>query len=180
MRCWKRRWRIRPTSWPCRPKPRRRKSWPSSLPGGRPRPSARHAPPPRHVGIAGRWRLAGAGLAALRRPRSHLALRLAAIGQPNIEHGMLDGIEARAVGEHPAGEDPLLFAVEQGFVDLDERGGLWRLGGRPRIAHARGDPQGTEGGGLIERHLEPRNLGRDLIERGKDGDGIVNALGGRW
>jgi hypothetical protein len=41
---------------------------------------------------------------------------------------MLDRVKARALGEHPAGKDPLDLARQLGLVDLDERGGMRRLG----------------------------------------------------
>jgi len=33
---------------------------------------------------------------------------------------MLDGVKPGALGEHPAGEDPLLLARQLDLVDLDE------------------------------------------------------------
>jgi len=41
---------------------------------------------------------------------------------------MLDGVKAWALGEHPAGKDPLDLARQFGLIDLDEGGGVWRLG----------------------------------------------------
>ena len=50
-------------------------------------------------------------------------------------------------------EDALFLAVEHDLVDLDEGGGLGRLGGGARVAGARRDLEGAELGGLVERHV---------------------------
>ena len=70
----------------------------------------------------------------------HRALRLGAIGQPDVEHRMLDGVQSGALGEHPAGKHAFLLAIERGLVDLDERGRFRRLGRRARITGARSYP----------------------------------------
>jgi hypothetical protein len=41
--------------------------------------------------------------------------------QPDVIDGVLDGVEAGAFGEHPAGEDAPDLAVERDLIDLDER-----------------------------------------------------------
>jgi len=43
---------------------------------------------------------------------------------------VLDRVKAGALGEHPAGEDPLHLARQLDLVDLDEGGGVGRLGRR--------------------------------------------------
>ncbi len=40
--------------------------------------------------------------------------------EPDIEDRMLDGVEPGALGEHPAGEDALNFAVQLDLVDFDK------------------------------------------------------------
>jgi hypothetical protein len=102
---------------------------------------------------------------------------MAAVGQPDVEHRVLDRVEAGAIGKHPTAEDPPLFVVEHDLVDLDEARRLRRLGRRAGIADARGDFEGAEGRRLVERNLEPRNLGGHLVEGGKHRDRVVDALG---
>ncbi len=78
------------------------------------------------------------------------ALRLRARCQPHVEHRVQQRVETGALGEHPAGEDTLLLAVEHDLVDLHERGGARRLGRRARVAGARRDLERAELAGLIE------------------------------
>ncbi len=89
---------------------------------------------------------------------------------------MLDGIEPGALCEHPAGEDPLLLALEHHLVDLDEGGRLRLLGGRPRVAGPRRDLEGAERRRLVQRHFQARDLGGHLVEGREHGDGVVDAL----
>ena len=69
------------------------------------------------------------------------------------------------------------LAVELDLVDLDEGGGLGRLGGRARVADARRDLQRAEAHGLVELDLELGDAPRDLVEGGEHGDLILLALG---
>ena len=105
--------------------------------------------------------------------------RLGTVRQPHIEHRMLYRVEARAVGEHPAAEDALLLAVELQLFHLDESRGFWRLGWGPRVANPWRHLQSAECGGLVERNLEAGNFRRHLVERGEDGDRVLDALGRR-
>ena len=89
---------------------------------------------------------------------------------------MLDGVKAGALGEHPAGENALHLAIELDLVDLDEGGGVRRLGRRPAIADARRHFQGAELHGLIDRNFEMRDAARHFVERGEDGDRILDLV----
>ncbi len=55
-----------------------------------------------------------------------------ALRQPDIIDGMLDAMQAGAVGEHPAGEDAPQRLVGLDLVDLGEGIGARRLGRRAR------------------------------------------------
>jgi hypothetical protein len=90
---------------------------------------------------------------------------------------MLDGVKARAFGEHPAGEDPLHVAVELDLVNLDEGGGVGRLGRWAGVAHAGRDFQGAKRDGLIDRNFEMGNASCHLVEGGKHGNLVFDDLG---
>src|SRR2546430_1255579 len=53
-----------------------------------------------------------------------------AVLQPHIVDRVLDAVQARARGEHPAGEDALHLALQRDLLDLDEGVGVRRLGRR--------------------------------------------------
>src|SRR4029079_1598617 len=82
--------------------------------------------------------------------RHHRTQWAHAIGQPDVEYRMLDGVEAWAIREHPPRKDAFFLIIEEDLVDLDEGGGLGRLGGGARVARTRRDLEGTELCGLIE------------------------------
>ena len=67
---------------------------------------------------------------------------------------MLDRVQARTCGEHPAGEDALDLALQRHLVDFDEGIGVGRLGRRPRVADARRHLQRAELHRLIDRDIE--------------------------
>ena len=69
---------------------------------------------------------------------------------------MLDRVQARAGGEHPAGEDALDLALQRHLVDFDEGVGVRRLGRRARVAHARRHLQRAELHGLVDRRRRTR------------------------
>ena len=90
---------------------------------------------------------------------------------------MLDGIQSRTLGKHPAGEDALNFPVQLDLIDLDKRGCVRRLGRRPGIADARGDFERAELDGLSDRNFEMRDAARDLIEGREHGDRVLDLVG---
>ena len=90
---------------------------------------------------------------------------------------MLDGVKTRALGEHPAGEDPLDLSRQLDLVDLDEGGRMRRLGRRRRIAHPRRHLQRAELDRLVDGDLEMGNAARDLVEGGEHGDRVLDRLG---
>ena len=87
---------------------------------------------------------------------------------------MLDGVKARALGEHPAGEDTLHLARQLHLVHLDEGCGVRRLGRRTRIANPRRHFQRAERDGLIDRTLEMGDAARYLVERGEHRDWVLD------
>src|SRR5664279_795255 len=81
---------------------------------------------------------------------------------------MLDSVEARAIGEHPAGKDPLIRLVDVDLVDLGEHVGLRRLGRGAGIADAGGNLQRAELNGFVGRDLKRNDAPGDLVEAGED------------
>ena len=100
-------------------------------------------------------------------------------GEPNIENRMLDAVQARTVGEHPARENALDLLLLVDFVDLGEGVGLRRIGRRAGIADARRDLQGAELHRLVDRHFERNDAAGDLVEAVEDGDRIADLVGER-
>jgi hypothetical protein len=92
---------------------------------------------------------------------------------------MLDGVKAGAFGEHPAREDALHLPRQLHLIDFDEARRLRRFRGRAAVADARRDFQRSELNGLIDGNLQVRDAARHLIERGEDGDRILDRLGAR-
>ena len=90
---------------------------------------------------------------------------------------MIDRVQARACGEHPAGEDPLHLAVERDLVDLDEGVGLRRFGRRARVADPRRHLQRAELHRLVDIDVERDDPAGDLVEAGEDRDRIGDPLG---
>jgi hypothetical protein len=90
---------------------------------------------------------------------------------------MLNGIKSRTFGEHPAGKDALNFTVQLDLIDLHKRRRMRRLGRRSGIADARGDLERAELHGLPYRNFEMRDPARDLIERGKHGNRVLDLVG---
>ncbi|CAI2935061.1 protein of unknown function [Aminobacter niigataensis] len=89
---------------------------------------------------------------------------------------MLDGVQARAFGEHPAGEDAPDLAVERDLVDFDERVRLRLLVLRPRIADTRRHLQCAELHGFIDIDVESDDAAGDLVDASELGDRILDAL----
>ena len=52
---------------------------------------------------------------------------------------MLDGVQTRARGKHPAGENAFYFALQRHFVDFHKSIRIRRLGRRPGVTGARSD-----------------------------------------
>ena len=92
---------------------------------------------------------------------------------------MLDGIEAGALGEHPAGEDAADLAIERDLVDLHERISLRFLRLRAGIADTRRHLQGAELYRLVDVDIESDDAPSDLVEAGELGDRIADPLGCR-
>jgi hypothetical protein len=90
---------------------------------------------------------------------------------------VLHGVKARALGEHPAGKDPLHLARELHLVHLDEGGGVGRLGRRVRVTHPRCHLEGAELDRLIDGDLKVRDASRHLVERGEHGDRVLDRVG---
>lgn len=93
---------------------------------------------------------------------------------------MLDGVKAGTFGEHPARENALHFAGERHLVDLDERGRVGRLGRRTGVADPRRHFERAELHRLIHGNLKMRDAPGHLVERGEDGDFILDDLGVSW
>jgi len=90
---------------------------------------------------------------------------------------VLDGVKAGALGEHPAGKDPLHLAREAHLVDLDEGCRMGLLGRRTGIAHPRRHLEGAELDRLVEGNLKMRDAPSDLVEGGEDRDRVLDDLG---
>jgi hypothetical protein len=88
-------------------------------------------------------------------------------------------VKPGALGEHPARENPLLLARELNLVHLDEGGGVWRFGGRARIADPRGDFQRAKLDRLIDGDLKMRDPARHLVESGEHGNWVLDGRGVR-
>ena len=104
--------------------------------------------------------------------RRHVGLLLASL-QPHVVDGMLDGVEARAFGKHPAGEDAPDLAVERDLVDLDEGVGLRLLFLGPRIADARRHLQCAELDRLVDIDVEGDDAAGDLVDAGELGHRVA-------
>ena len=101
------------------------------------------------------------------------------LGEPDVEDRVLHGVKAGAVGEHPAGKDALDLSVELDLVNLDEGGGVRRLGWRPGVADPRRHFQRAELHRLIDRNFQMRDAPRHLVERGEHGDRVLDRFGTR-
>jgi hypothetical protein len=87
---------------------------------------------------------------------------------------VLDRVKPGALGEHPAGEEPLLLAGELHLVDLDEGRRVRLLGRRACVADARRHFQRAELHRLVDWDLEMGNASGHLVERGEYGDRILD------
>jgi hypothetical protein len=90
---------------------------------------------------------------------------------------VLDGVKAGTLGEHPPREDALHIAGQRHFVDLDEGGGVGRLGRRSGVADSRRDLERAEFHGLIQGNLEMRDAPGHLVEGREHGDRVLDDLG---
>jgi len=90
---------------------------------------------------------------------------------------MLDGVKARALGEHPAGKDAFDLARQLGLVDLDEGGRMRRLGRRRGIADPWRHLQGAELDGLVDGNFKMRDAPGHLVEGGEHGDRVLDGVG---
>jgi hypothetical protein len=86
-------------------------------------------------------------------------------------------VKPGALGEHPAGEDPLLLARELDLVHFDEGRGVRGLRRRARIANARRHLQRAELHRLIDGNLQMGDAAGDLVEGGEDGDRVLDGVG---
>src|SRR3954452_2341586 len=102
-----------------------------------------------------------------------------AVGQPNIVDRMLDAVQAGAGGEHPAGENPLHFALQRDLVDLDKGVGVGGLRRRPCIAGVCLHAQRAELHGLADVGVEIDDAPGDLVEAGKGRLLVDDLAGGR-
>jgi hypothetical protein len=87
---------------------------------------------------------------------------------------VLDRVKARAFGEHPASKDALHLAGELHLVDLDEGGGVRRLGRRSRVADPRRHFERAELHRLVHGNLKMRDATRHLVERGEHRDRVLD------
>ena len=132
--------------------------------------------------LRGGWRLrrrraAGClGAGCGRRFRHRRVLPAFAVGQPDVVDRMLDRVQARARGEHPAGEDALDLALQRQLVDLDEAVGVRRLGRRARVADARRHLERAELHRLVDRDIEGDDAAGDLVEAGEHRGRIGDVL----
>jgi hypothetical protein len=90
---------------------------------------------------------------------------------------MLHGVKAGTFGEHPTGEDPLDVAVEFDLIHLDERRGVRRLRGRPRVTDSRRDLERSELLRLVNGDLERPDAARHLVERREHRNRVLDLLG---
>ena len=130
---------------------------------------------PLGLGAAARLRAAARRAALARRLRRRGHHRALTVGEPDVVDRMLDRVQSRARGEHPAGEDAAHLALQRHLVDLDEGVGVRRLGRRPRVAGARRHLQRAELHGLADRHVEVDDAAGDLVEAGEQ-RGLVDDL----
>jgi hypothetical protein len=92
---------------------------------------------------------------------------------------MLDGVKARALGKHPAGENTLHFPRELHLVHLDKGGGVRRLGRRPGVADPRRHFERTELDGVVHGDLEMRDAPGHLVEGCENRNGVLDRVGSR-
>ena len=119
-------------------------------------------------GGGGRFWAAGAGFgASVGAAVTMVVSGTFAVGQPDIVDRMLDAVQARARRIHPAGKDPLHFALQRDLVDLDKGVGVGGLGRRAGIAGVGLDPQRAELDGLADILVEIDDAPGDLVEPGK-------------
>jgi hypothetical protein len=90
---------------------------------------------------------------------------------------VLDGVKARAVGEHPTGKDALHLAGELHLIDFDEGRSVRRLSGRTRVAGARRHFKRAELHRLIYGDFEMGDAARHLVEGREHGNRILDDLG---
>ena len=90
---------------------------------------------------------------------------------------MLDAVQARARGIHPAREDALVGLAGRDLIHLDEGVGLRRLGGRPGEAGPGGHLQRAELHRLAHPGLEGDDAAGDLVEPCEDRRAVADLVG---
>ena len=80
---------------------------------------------------------------------------------------MLDAVQARACGKHPAGKNPLHLALQGDFVDLDKGIGVGGLGGGTGVAGVGLHAQRAELNGLADVFIEIDDAAGNLVQSRK-------------
>ncbi len=93
---------------------------------------------------------------------------------------MLNGVQAGAFGEHPAGENRLPRAVGFDLIDGDETCGLRFLGDGTRHAGMWLDDEATEPPLFVDGDLERGGDAGDLVQACEDSNRIGDAFGMGW
>jgi leucyl/phenylalanyl-tRNA--protein transferase len=97
-------------------------------------------------------------------PRGGGGARRLAAEQGHVVNRVLKLRDRRVRREHPAAEQALGLLACRSFVDLDERGVVWRVFGRARLAVAHQDRQRAEIDRRADRRLDLRDPRGDLVE----------------
>jgi len=116
----------------------------------------------------------GGGRSLSRSGRGHR--RLFAVREPDIVDGMLNPVQPRARGEHPAREDALDLALQRDLVHLDEGIGIGCFGRRSRVADPRGDLQSPELHCLPDCRVEIDDATGDLVQPREYGALVLDLL----
>jgi hypothetical protein len=90
---------------------------------------------------------------------------------------VLDGVKARALGEHPTREDALHLAGQLHLVDLDEGRGVRRLGRRTGVAYPRRHFERAEFDRLVDGNFEMGDAPGHFVEGSKYRDRVFDDLG---
>ena len=102
------------------------------------------------------------------------------VRQPDVIDRMLDTVQARAGGKHPAGEDALDLALQRHFVDLDKGVGVRRFGRRAGVARTWRHLQRAELHGLADRDVEIDDAAGNLVESRKSAPLVDDLLRRRF
>ncbi len=93
--------------------------------------------------------------------------------------GLLDAVQAGAVGEHPAGEDLLVLFLLVDLVDLGEHVGLRRLRQRARVAGRAASPAARQIAPSRDRDLKGDDAAGDLVESLEHRGRVADLVGQR-